>query len=86
MQQEEDQREQTKATNFTLESYTTPITEAKSNYTCQLLQGELKSKEKCKQESKKMPQPAEVEQDISLELADALRANREGLADGLRVG
>ena len=38
------------------------------------------------QESKKMPQLAEVEQNIFLELADALRASQEGLVDGMRVG
>lgn len=33
-----------------------------------------------------MPQLAEVEQDVFLELTDALRVGQEDLADGLRVG
>ena len=61
--QEEEVKKQKPATKLpqAMKTCKPTVTEAKSNYTCQLHQGELKRQEKTEQEASKTPQPAEVE-------------------------
>ena len=62
----------------------TNLTDAKSNYTCKLIQGKIENIRKMHKEKQEMPQQVQDEQDVILELVDPLKANLTRLADGLR--